>query len=66
MNWKIRLGIVVSALWLFLAALMVDASSIGEFQWVGFLYLSSPVAIAWGIWWVWDGFRNRGRKDAAP
>lgn len=58
-GWKMRLGIVLSFIWIALAAVIsLDAQrsgdGIGAFIFLGVL----PLAIAWGIAWIWIGFRG--------
>jgi hypothetical protein len=52
-----RLAIFLSTAWVFIWLLMYMTDPI--FPLMPFLLVGvSPVAIAWGIWWVWCGFRQ--------
>ena len=50
-----RLPILLTVLWV---AFWILAYPIGgqDVKWTGVALASSPVALAWGIWWVWRGF----------
>lgn len=63
-GWKTRLAIVLSVVWLGLVAVVSrnESDSIGAILILGIV----PLAISWGIVWVWVGFRKTRRKKLAP
>ena len=57
---RMRLAIVLSFLWPALVALFLKP---WNKHWVVFLYVAlGPVALSWGIWWIWWGFRKERRR----
>jgi hypothetical protein len=57
---RMRLAIVLSFLWPALVALFLKP---WNNHWVAFLYVAlGPVALSWGIWWIWWGFRKERRR----
>jgi len=57
---RMRLAIVLSFLWPALVALFLKP---WNNHWVVFLYVAlGPVALSWGIWWIWWGFRKERRR----
>jgi hypothetical protein len=56
-NWKHRLGIAISVIWL-LFVLMVASSSEDA---IGFIILAGamPLSVAWLVWWVVSGYMSR-------
>lgn len=62
-GWKKRLAIVLSFLWIAFAAVVSydeQQNSFGIFVMLGIL----PIAIPWGIAWVWWGFRKYSPQSA--
>lgn len=63
-GWKKRLAIVLSFLWIAFAVVVSvneQQNSLGTFVALGVL----PIAIPWGIAWVWWGFRKRQSLPAS-
>ena len=55
-GWK-RLAIVASALWLALSACYLKPKND---LWLFYLLMAAgPVVLAWGIFWVFSGFKKR-------
>lgn len=52
-----RLAVLVSAMWI---AFLPVAYMVGgeDVKWDAVVIFSAPVALAWGVWWVWRGFRR--------
>lgn len=63
-TWKTRLAIVLSVVWLALAAIVSrsESDSIGVFFVLGVF----PIAILWGFAWVWTDFRKARRPKSTP
>ena len=56
---RMRFAIVASLLWLALSAFFLKP---WNNHWFTFLYIGvGPVALIWGICWVFSGFRKEGR-----
>ncbi len=60
LSGRMRMAILLSFLWPALVALFLKP---WNNHWVVFLYVAlGPVALSWGICWVWWGFRKEKRR----
>jgi predicted Na+-dependent transporter len=54
-----RFALLASVLWPVLVSLVLQP---WNGRWVGFLVMgAAPVALSWGGYWVWSGFRREGK-----
>lgn len=61
---RMRIAILGSLLWPALAALFLKP---WNSQWVIFLYVAvGPVALIWGVYWVFSGFRKEKGSGRPP
>jgi hypothetical protein len=62
LSWKRRLAILLSAIWVayigvWTASDTTEANPLAAFVLLG----AMPVALCWGVAWVWSGFRRQRR-----
>ncbi|MCF8144146.1 MAG: hypothetical protein K9N21_09525 [Deltaproteobacteria bacterium] len=59
LSGRMRFAILASLLWPVLAAFFLKP---WNSHWIVFLYIAvGPVALIWGIYWVFSGFRKEGK-----
>jgi len=59
LNGWVRMGIFISILWLVFFTLYFRP---WNNEWNIFIYLGpGPIVLCWGIYWIFQGFRKKGR-----